>query len=114
MLVGPNTFLAHNSVVFMIEAQVNYVIKGLQWLTKSGNAIMDLRTEVQEQFTRELKKRMRGTVWTSGCNSWYLDERKENAALWPASPTRYWFLTRRFSPEDYTFSSFASYGAAEP
>lgn len=25
MLVGPNTFLAHNSVVFMIEAQVNYV-----------------------------------------------------------------------------------------
>jgi cation diffusion facilitator CzcD-associated flavoprotein CzcO len=109
MLVGPNTFLAHNSVVFMIEAQVNYVIRGLQWLTKSGNALMDLRSEVQEQFTRDLKKRMRGTIWTSGCNSWYLDERKENAALWPASPTRYWFLTRRFSPEHYTFS--CEYGA---
>lgn len=105
MLVGPNTFLAHNSVVFMIEAQVNYILRALQWLQKSGNAMMDLRDDVQVKFTRELQQKMQGTVWSSGCNSWYLDDRMQNSALWPASPTRYWFLTRRYSPKDYSFSS---------
>jgi cation diffusion facilitator CzcD-associated flavoprotein CzcO len=108
MLVGPNTFLAHNSVVFMIEAQVHYIIKALQWLQKSGNAMMDLRSDVQGRFNRELRQRMRQTVWSSGCNSWYLDARGQNAALWPASPTRYWMLTRRFAPSDYRFSADSS------
>jgi cation diffusion facilitator CzcD-associated flavoprotein CzcO len=104
MLVGPNTFLAHNSVVFMIEAQVHYIMKGLQWLQKSGSPMMDLRSDVQGRFNHELQQRMQGTIWSSGCNSWYLDDRRHNAALWPASPTRYWMLTRRFSPADYSFS----------
>src|SRR3546814_3908777 len=29
MLYGPNTNLAHSSIVFMLEAQVNYVLKGI-------------------------------------------------------------------------------------
>jgi cation diffusion facilitator CzcD-associated flavoprotein CzcO len=105
MLVGPNTFLAHNSVVFMIEAQVHYIVKGLQWLRKSGNAMMDLRSDAQSRFTRDLQSLIRGTVWSSGCKSWYLDDRGRNVTLWPASATRYWLRTRRFSPDDYSFSS---------
>jgi cation diffusion facilitator CzcD-associated flavoprotein CzcO len=105
MLVGPNTFLAHNSVVFMIEAQVHYVAKGLQWLRKSGNSMMDLRSEAQASFNRDLQERMQGTAWASGCRSWYLNERGKNVSLWPASATRYWLRTRKFSPDDYCLSS---------
>jgi hypothetical protein len=105
MLVGPNTLLAHNSVVFMIEAQVHYIVKGLQWLRKRGRSMMDLRSDAQARFARDLQERMRGTVWASGCKSWYLDDRGKNVTLWPASSTRYWLQTRRFSPDDYSFSS---------
>jgi cation diffusion facilitator CzcD-associated flavoprotein CzcO len=105
MLVGPNTLLAHNSIVFMIEAQVHYIVKGLQWLRKRGSPMMDLRSDAQARFNRDLQERMRGTVWASGCKSWYLDDRGKNVTLWPTSPTRYWLRTRRFSPDDYSFSS---------
>ena len=103
MLVGPNTFLANNSVVFMIEAQVRYVVKGLQWLRKRGRSTMDLRSEVQAHFNRDLQERMRKTVWASGCQSWYLDARQE-CFLWPVLSASYWLRTRRFSPADYSFS----------
>ena len=105
MLVGPNTFLAHNSVVFMIEAQVHYIVKALQWLRRTGNATMDLRSDAQSQFGRDLQRLMRGTVWGTGCKSWYLDDRGRNVSLWPASSANYWLRTRRFSPDDYSFSS---------
>jgi cation diffusion facilitator CzcD-associated flavoprotein CzcO len=103
MLVGPNTFLAHNSVVFMIEAQVHYIVKGLQWLRKSGNSTMDLRSDAQDSFNRDMRKRTQETVWSSGCRSWYLDDAGRNVSLLPTSPTRYWLRTRRFFPKNYSF-----------
>lgn len=105
MLVGPNTFLAHNSVVFMIEAQVHYVSKALEWLRKNGKSVMDLRSEAQANFSNDLRKRTKGTTWASGCTSWYLNERGKNVSLWPGSSARYWLRTRKFSPADYLFSS---------
>jgi cation diffusion facilitator CzcD-associated flavoprotein CzcO len=105
MLAGPNTLLAHNSVVFMIEAQVRYIVQGLQWLQERGSPMMDLRSDAQARFNRELGERAQGTVWASGCKSWYLDDGGRNVVLWPASPTIYWLRTRRFSPDDYSFSA---------
>jgi cation diffusion facilitator CzcD-associated flavoprotein CzcO len=105
MLVGPNTLLAHNSVVFIIEAQVRYIAKGLQLLRKRGSAMMDLRSDAHARFNRELQERAQGTVWASGCKSWYLDEHGRNVTLWPKSSTIYWLRTRRFSPDDYSFSA---------
>jgi hypothetical protein len=105
MLVGPNTFLAHNSVVFMIEAQVQYVVKALQWLRKNKKSMMDLRSGAQTTFTRDLRERTQGTVWGSGCQSWYLDDAGKNVSLWPGSSTSYWFRTRKFSPAKYSFYS---------
>jgi len=105
MVLGPNTLLGHNSVVFMIEAQVRYIAKALEHLRKTGCSTMNLRTVAHARFNRKLRRRTGGTVWASGCKSWYLDERGKNRTLWPDSPTRYWLRTRRFSPEDYSFAS---------
>ncbi len=35
-LLGPNTALGHNSVVFMIESQIRYVAKAIAAVDKSG------------------------------------------------------------------------------
>jgi cation diffusion facilitator CzcD-associated flavoprotein CzcO len=105
VLVGPNTFSANNSVVFMIEAQVHYVLKCLRWLQKSGHSTIDVRVDVQDRFAGELQERMKGTAWVSGCKSWYLDRYGKNVRLWPGSAARYWLRTRRFSPNDYLCTS---------
>jgi len=71
LLVGPNTGLGHNSIVFMIEAQVNYVMRCLDLMHNRGVTTMDLRPEVQAEFNHELQEHMKRTVWMSGCRSWY-------------------------------------------
>jgi len=103
MLVGPNTGLGHNSIVFMIEAQVNYVMQCLKLLREKGAAAMDLRPEVQAEFNRDLQERMKRTVWASGCKSWYLDARGKNTTLWPGFSFKYWMETRKVAAGDYGF-----------
>jgi hypothetical protein len=94
MQLGPNTLLGHNSVVFMIEAQVGYVGQARQSLGTRGCASMNLRQDAHARFNLQLRRRARGTAWTSGCKSWYLDSRGKNHTLWPHSPTLYWLRTR--------------------
>ena len=103
MLVGPNTGLGHNSIIFMIEAQVHYVMKCLELLRERGASAMDLRPEVQAQFNHDLQEQMKRTVWASGCKSWYLDERGKNTTLWPGFSFKYWLKTRKVMAGDYAF-----------
>ena len=35
------------------------------------------------RYNADLDERMQGTVWNTGCASWYLDETGRNATLWP-------------------------------
>jgi cation diffusion facilitator CzcD-associated flavoprotein CzcO len=84
MLLGPNTGLGHNSVVYMIEAQIAYVAEALKAMRSHGAAVAEVRAEAQAASTAEVQQRLQGTVWnTGGCASWYLDEHGRNATIWP-------------------------------
>jgi cation diffusion facilitator CzcD-associated flavoprotein CzcO len=103
MLVGPNTGLGHNSIVFMIESQVEYVLDALRTMDARGLASVDVREEAQEAFNSELQERLSGTVWsTGGCASWYLDDTGRNTTLWPGSTWPFRRRTRRFDAGAYT------------
>lgn len=101
LLVGPNTGLGHNSIIFMIEAQVNYIMKCLEVMRERGAVAMEVRAEVQARFNHELQEKMKRTVWASGCKSWYQDARGRNTTLWPGSTWQYWLRTRNVAPEEY-------------
>jgi cation diffusion facilitator CzcD-associated flavoprotein CzcO len=61
-LVGPNTGLGHNSIVFMIESQCNYVLDALRLMEAEGAAELDVRPEAQAAYNERLQKRMRELV----------------------------------------------------
>jgi cation diffusion facilitator CzcD-associated flavoprotein CzcO/acetyl esterase/lipase len=103
LLVGPNTGLGHNSIVFMIEAQVHYVMECLKLMREKGVTEMEVRPEVQAEFNRELQRRMKRTVWVSGCKSWYQDPNGKNTTLWPGFTVGYWRKTREAGASDYRF-----------
>jgi cation diffusion facilitator CzcD-associated flavoprotein CzcO len=112
MLVGPNTGLGHNSIIFMIESQVNYVISALRHMRHHGVAEVEPRADAQAAWNRSLDERLRGTVWNSGgCNSWYLDETGRNSTLWPGFTWPFREATRRFDPAEYVLHSPAAAGA---
>jgi cation diffusion facilitator CzcD-associated flavoprotein CzcO len=97
MLLGPNTGLGHNSVIFMIEAQVRYVMDCLRW----GAGEVEVREDVQRDFNTALKAKMDRTVWKSGCRSWYLNENGTNSTIWPGFTVDYWWKTRRARRADF-------------
>ncbi|MCF8168237.1 MAG: NAD(P)/FAD-dependent oxidoreductase, partial [Rhodoferax sp.] len=101
MLVGPNTGLGHNSIIFMIECQVHYIALALQALRGSGRETLRLRPEVQRDDYARVQQQMQGTVWTSGCKSWYQNAQGQIDTLWPGYTWEYWLKTRRFALTDY-------------
>jgi cation diffusion facilitator CzcD-associated flavoprotein CzcO len=101
LLIGPNTGLGHNSMVFMIESQIMYILDCLRKMDRLNLQAVDVRSESQEAFNEEIRRRMRGTVWTSGCTSWYLDARGHNTTLWPGFTFEFRHRTRRFDLKHY-------------
>jgi cation diffusion facilitator CzcD-associated flavoprotein CzcO len=84
ILLGPNTGLGHNSVVFMAECQADYVLRALAWLDRADAAAIDATPAAEHAWNEEMQRRMEGTVWTAGgCESWYIDAKGRNTTLWP-------------------------------
>jgi cation diffusion facilitator CzcD-associated flavoprotein CzcO len=100
LLLGPNTGLGHNSVVFMIEAQVRYATSCLDWLWNGAGSV-EVRKPVQEAFNADLHEKMKGTVWASGCKSWYLNADGTNSTIWPDFTVTYWWKTRAAHKRDF-------------
>jgi cation diffusion facilitator CzcD-associated flavoprotein CzcO len=102
-LAGPNTGLGHSSVVFMIEAQVHYLLQCLRELRARGADYLDVDPAEQARFNERVQAALKGTVWSSGCRSWYQSADGRNFTIWPWSTWRYWLQTRKVHAERYRF-----------
>jgi cation diffusion facilitator CzcD-associated flavoprotein CzcO len=90
LLMGPNTALGHNSVVYMIESQARFVADAVVELAARG-VTAEVRAGVQQEENDRLQRRLARTVWnTGGCRSWYLHPVSgRNATLWPGFTRSY-------------------------
>jgi cation diffusion facilitator CzcD-associated flavoprotein CzcO len=100
-IIGPNTGLGHNSMVYMIESQLSYLMDAIRVMDAGAIATVEVRREAMERFNAEVQAMMPGTVWASGCASWYLDATGRNATLWPDFTFRFRQRTRHFDPDAY-------------
>ncbi|SEG38206.1 Predicted flavoprotein CzcO associated with the cation diffusion facilitator CzcD [Nonomuraea solani] len=92
LLYGPNTNLGHNSIIFMIECQVNHIMACLPYL--SGPP-MEVRPEAMAAWNRQLGAAMERMVWGEGCQSWYKTADGRVTNNWPGPTTLYRRLTAR-------------------
>ncbi len=101
LMCGPNTGLGHNSQIFMIEAQADYVMRCLAFGRRSG--IVEVRQAAQNRYNKKLQEALADTVWQAGgCRSWYQDPRTgRNTLLWPKSAVQFWLRTRRLRRAHY-------------
>ncbi len=100
-LVGPNTGLGHNSILFMIECQVHHIIESMKLMEKRGADSLEVTPKAQKEFVDDVQQSLEGTVWTSGCQSWYQQDDGRNFALWPYSTWKYWLRTRKVDEHAY-------------
>ncbi|KAG0321124.1 hypothetical protein BGZ99_004102 [Dissophora globulifera] len=97
-LLGPNTGLGHNSVLFMIEIQVEYAIKAISFMMEKNLASVQVTERACKDFIEELDDKMKGMVWSSSCKSWYQNDEGKVTALWWSSCSHYWWRLRKFHP----------------
>ncbi|CNF67390.1 FAD-dependent pyridine nucleotide-disulfide oxidoreductase [Mycobacterium tuberculosis] len=102
LLYGPYTNLGHNSIIYMLESQFRYVIGCVEALRAAGLAWIDVKPDVQDAFTREMRERMRATVWEAGCQSWYMTADGTVVNNWPGFTFAYRRATRRPDPRHFT------------
>jgi cation diffusion facilitator CzcD-associated flavoprotein CzcO len=101
-LLGPNTGLGHNSVVLMIEAQVNYVMSLLKQMDAKRWRTADVRPDTEQAWNDKIQTKLQSTVWTQGgCKSWYMDENGRNTTVWPGLVYQYQLQTRKADIGDY-------------
>ena len=91
-LLGPNTGLGHNSVVYMCEAQLEYI---QQLLTKLVDApegtSIGINTPTVKSYNDGIQSELKDYVW-NGCSSWYRNEDGKIDSLYPG--TAYSFMKR--------------------
>ncbi|MGH7439113.1 MAG: flavin-containing monooxygenase, partial [Polyangiaceae bacterium] len=108
VLYGPNTNLGHNSIVFMVECQVDYILGCIRQIAEkraAGPAAMDVRRDVMDAYNRDLQTRMRSTVWEAGCDSWYKTASGKVVNNWPDFTTAYRRATRAPDRDDFVWSA---------
>jgi cation diffusion facilitator CzcD-associated flavoprotein CzcO len=101
MLYGPNTNLGHNSIIFMLECQINYILQAVDALKNPKVRYMDVRKAAEDAFNRELQHDMQKTVWAAGCSSWYKNAAGKVTNNWSSFTARYWWQMRHFDLDEY-------------
>jgi cation diffusion facilitator CzcD-associated flavoprotein CzcO len=105
LLYGPNTNGGTGSVIYTIESGMGHVIAALDQLERSRARRIELRRGAADAFDRELRQALAGSVWHTGCTSWYLDENGNDPNQWPWLWSTYRRRTARIDPEAYVLSS---------
>ena len=96
MLLGPNTGLGHNSIIFMIESQINYVMQCLDEMDRRQAASMLVKDSAVESYNARIQASLKKMVWSAGgCKSWYINDKGENFTIWPGFTWKYWLKTRK-------------------
>jgi len=102
-LLGPGSVLGHNTVLYMIECQADYIIDAIEKLISRKARSMVVKKGVQSEYWRWMQQNMQGKVFAdnSSCTGWYRNSRGVNWTLWPVDLTAYWWKTRSCNLENY-------------
>jgi hypothetical protein len=96
-------------MVFMIESQVEHVMRALEAVEARRASGIEVRKSAQDAFNVALHEKLDRSVWASGCSSWYRTKSGKNTTLWPGFTFAFRRATRRLDENAFAFS-----GAADP
>lgn len=105
LLYGPNTNAGIGSIIHTLECGVDHVLAALEEMERADANRIEIRREAAERFDRELRDALEGTVWHSGCSSWYVDEKGNDPSNWPWQWREYHRRTATLAPGAYELST---------
>jgi cation diffusion facilitator CzcD-associated flavoprotein CzcO len=101
LLYGPNTNGGAGSVIYTHECAMAHIIDAIRTRERAAARTIEVRADAAEAFDRELREALVGTVWQTGCDSWYVDDSGNNPNNWPWLWATYKRRTSRIDPAAY-------------
>lgn len=96
MLNGPNGPVGNFSLIDVADLQLGYILQLVEKVESGECREISALAAASEQFEEDRVEAAANTVWVTGCNSWYLDDRGI-PAVWPWTFHR--FRERMASPD---------------
>ncbi|HZR83733.1 MAG TPA: NAD(P)/FAD-dependent oxidoreductase [Candidatus Binatia bacterium] len=82
LLNGPNSPVGNFSLIEVAELQFAYVLELVERIRSGACREISASRAAMERFDAERRDAAKGTIWASGCRSWYLD-RAGLPTAWP-------------------------------
>ena len=89
-------------MIHIMESQMNYIMKYIA-LLESQNGFLDLKPQIQTAYNETLQQQFAGTVWTSGCQSWYANAEGKITTLYPKLTREFRQTTMNLASHEYNF-----------
>lgn len=102
IVTGPNTGIGHTSALFIIESQMEYIVRCINKVRRSEASSIEVSKTAESRYTRLIHSEMERTVWKSGgCRSWYQSDSGHVIAMFPGFSFTYRRWAKRFSETDH-------------
>jgi cation diffusion facilitator CzcD-associated flavoprotein CzcO len=86
MLAGPNTGIGHTSLVYMIEAQLPYILGALRHMRERGVVSLDVRRDVQAAYNEMIQRKLRLSAARVGTSTSAVATRRSGRTTRSTSP----------------------------
>jgi cation diffusion facilitator CzcD-associated flavoprotein CzcO len=101
-LMGPHSPVGNYALTAIAESQTDHVMSWIEKWRRGEFRSVAPTTEATERFNASMREAMPGTVWVTGCQSWYLGK-DGLPELWPWTPDRHRAMLRDIDLNDFTF-----------
>jgi cation diffusion facilitator CzcD-associated flavoprotein CzcO len=88
MMLGPHSPIGNFALTAVAEAQADHILRWIQRWRRGEFDTVEPTSLATEEFNATLRDAMPRTVWTTGCDSWYLN--KDGVPeVWPFAPAEH-------------------------
>ncbi len=105
VLYGPNTNGGAVSIIHQLESGIGHVVAAMRELDRHHADRIEVTRDTADEFDRELRAALSGTVWHAGCTNWYVDENGNDPSQWPWQWTTYRRRTATIEPGAYRLTA---------
>jgi hypothetical protein len=111
MMMGPHSPVGNYSLTEIADTQAAYITAWIREWQHGAYATAEPTTRATDEFNAELRAALPGTVWATGCNSWYLGE-DGLPELWAWVPQKHRQMLAAPTHADYVLTPVSRVRAA--
>lgn len=107
MMLGPHSPGGNHALTAVADSQADHILRWIQGWCRGEFDTVEPTPSATETFNAKLRAAMPSTVWTTGCDSWYLN--KDGVPeVWPSTPAAHRAMLLRTDPTEYDLRRRAS------